>query len=67
MVKFEPIISLEEMHVAHVCGGIFIIENIGEILVDELKTKLDTAYFYNVMTDGSTGSSISENEPMIVD
>ena len=73
MVKFESILSLEERHGVDIgtayrnrnSGSIFV-DSINDSLVEELKTKLENAQFYSILTDGSTDSSISENEAVFV-
>ena len=73
IVKFESILSLEERHGVDIGtayrnrnSGVIFVDSINGSLVEELRTKLGKAQFYSILTDGSSDSSISENEAVFV-
>ena len=73
LIKYKAILSLEEKHGVTLgngyrnenTGGVFI-DYISKTLCNSLKSKLEKVNFYAILTDGSTDTSISDNEAVFV-
>ena len=73
MAKFKQILKLEERHGVHLGDSYrgdgackMFLQAINDTMADELKVKLNNSKFFGVMADGSTDSSIKDQEAIFV-